>query len=145
VSFHTFSLPEDRCVRLLVKDLGQRMPENAVRNELESLNIQVQGFMQLRSGRRNQDLAMDRPPTPHLIVSLARSPEVNKGSFNHPALRSAGDGGDVPGAKGTALMQTLPGLWTHVAQLRIRASMRRVWGLPPLRRLSRPPGTASVL
>jgi hypothetical protein len=31
VSFHTFSLPEDRCVRLLVKDLGQRMPENAVR------------------------------------------------------------------------------------------------------------------
>jgi hypothetical protein len=43
VSFHTFSLPEDRCLRLLVKNLGQRMPENAVREELESLNIQFQG------------------------------------------------------------------------------------------------------
>jgi hypothetical protein len=43
VSFHTFSLPEDRCVRLLVKNLGQRMPESAFREELESPNIQVQG------------------------------------------------------------------------------------------------------
>jgi hypothetical protein len=53
VSFHTFSLPEDRCVRLLVKNMGQRMPENAVREELESLNIQVQGVIQLRSGCRD--------------------------------------------------------------------------------------------
>jgi len=41
VSFHTFSLPEDRCVRLLVKNLGKGMPESAVREELESLNIRV--------------------------------------------------------------------------------------------------------
>jgi hypothetical protein len=27
VSFHTFSLPEDRCVRLFLKNSGKRMPE----------------------------------------------------------------------------------------------------------------------
>jgi hypothetical protein len=34
--------------------------------------------MELRFGRRDQDLAKDRPPTPHLIVSVARGPEVSK-------------------------------------------------------------------
>ena len=63
VSFHTFTLPENRCVRLLVKNLGRDMPES-VREELESLNIRVQGVTQLRSGRRDQDPAKDRPPTP---------------------------------------------------------------------------------
>ena len=52
VTFHTFSLPEDRCVRLLVKNLGRQMPESVVREELEALGIRVQGVMQLRSGRR---------------------------------------------------------------------------------------------
>jgi hypothetical protein len=42
VSFHTFTLPEDHCVRLLVKNLGRGMPESIVREELESLNIRVQ-------------------------------------------------------------------------------------------------------
>jgi hypothetical protein len=50
VSFHTFTLPEDRCVRLLVKNLGKGMPESVVREELESLDIRVQGVMQLHSG-----------------------------------------------------------------------------------------------
>jgi len=78
VSFHIFSLPEDRCVRLLLKNLGKGMPESAVREELESLNILVQEVMQLRSGRRDQDPAKDRPPTPHFIVSVARGPEVTR-------------------------------------------------------------------
>jgi hypothetical protein len=47
VSFHTFTLPEDRCVRLLVKNLGTGMPESVVLEELESLNIRVQEVMQL--------------------------------------------------------------------------------------------------
>ena len=64
VSFHTFTLPEDRCVRLLVKNLGRSMPESVVREELESLNIRVQEVTQLRSDRRDQDLGKDRPPTP---------------------------------------------------------------------------------
>jgi hypothetical protein len=64
VSFHTFTLPEDRCVQLLEKNLGRGRPESVVREELESLNIRVQGVMQQRSGRRDQDPAKDRPPTP---------------------------------------------------------------------------------
>jgi hypothetical protein len=31
LSFHSFSLPEDRCTPLLIKNLGRRMPENFVR------------------------------------------------------------------------------------------------------------------
>ena len=30
VSFHTFTLPEDRCARLLVKNVGRGMPESGV-------------------------------------------------------------------------------------------------------------------
>jgi hypothetical protein len=47
LSFHTFTLPEDRCVRLLVMNLGRSMPESVVREELKSLNIPVQGVTQL--------------------------------------------------------------------------------------------------
>jgi hypothetical protein len=65
-------------VRLLVKNLGKRMPESVVRRELESLNIQLQGMIQLRSGRRDQDPAKYRTPTPHFIVRVARGCEVSK-------------------------------------------------------------------
>ena len=34
--------------------------------------------MQLRSGRRDQDPTKDRPLTPHVIVPVARGPEVSK-------------------------------------------------------------------
>ena len=78
VSFYTFTLPEDRCARLLVKNLGRGMPESVVREELETLGIHVQGVTQLRSGRRDQDPTKDRPPTPHFIVSVARGPEVSR-------------------------------------------------------------------
>jgi hypothetical protein len=78
VSFHTFSLPEDRCARLLIKNLGRRMHEDVVREELEALGICVQGVKQLRSGRRNQNPEKNRPVTPHLIVTVARGPEVSK-------------------------------------------------------------------
>jgi hypothetical protein len=47
VSFHTFTLTEDRYVRLLVKTLGRGMAESVVREELETLNIRVQGVMHL--------------------------------------------------------------------------------------------------
>jgi hypothetical protein len=65
-------------VSLLVKNLGRGMPECVVREEMESLNIRVQGVMQLRSGRRNQDPAKDRHPKPHFVVSVAREPEVSR-------------------------------------------------------------------
>ena len=47
VSFRTFTLPEGRCVRLLVKNLGRGISESVVREVLESLNIPVQGVTQL--------------------------------------------------------------------------------------------------
>ena len=78
MSYHTFTLLDDRCVRLLVKNLGRGMPEIVVGEELESLNIRVQGVTQLRSGRRDQDPSKDRPPTTNFILSVAREPEVSK-------------------------------------------------------------------
>jgi hypothetical protein len=76
MSFHTFSLPEDRCVRLLLKNLGKRMPEAEIREELEALHINVQADMQLRSKRRDWDPEKDRPLTPQYIVSVARGHDV---------------------------------------------------------------------
>jgi hypothetical protein len=78
VSFHAFSLPEDRCVRLLLKNLGKCMPEAEIREEIEALHINMQAVMQLRSKRRDQDPEKDRPMTPHFIVSVARGPDVAK-------------------------------------------------------------------
>jgi hypothetical protein len=54
------------------------MPESVVREEMESLNFRVHGFMQLRSRRRDQDRAKDHPPNHHFIVSVARRHEVSK-------------------------------------------------------------------
>jgi hypothetical protein len=78
VSFHTFPLSEDRCVRLLLKNVGKRMPEAEIKEELQALTIIVQAVMQLRSKRRDQDPEKDRPLTPHFVVSVARGPEVTK-------------------------------------------------------------------
>ena len=72
VSFHTYSLPEDRTVRLLVKNLGRKMPESDVREELEVLGITVMSVLQLRSHRRTTDTAKDRPLTPHFIVTVCQ-------------------------------------------------------------------------
>jgi hypothetical protein len=60
VSFQTFSLPEERCVRLLLKNVGKRMPEAEIKEELEALSISLQAVMQLRSNRRDQDPEKDR-------------------------------------------------------------------------------------
>jgi len=78
VSFHTFTLPEDRCPPLLVKNFDRGMTESVVREELETLGIDFQGVTQLRSGRRDQDPTKDRPTNPHFIVSGARGPEVSR-------------------------------------------------------------------
>ena len=78
VRFHTFTLPEDRCARLLVTNLGRGMPYSVDREELETLGIHVQGVTKLPSGRRDQDPTKERPPTPHFILSVARGPEVSR-------------------------------------------------------------------
>ena len=77
VAFHVYSLPEDRCTRLLIKGLGKNIPEQDVRKELEILGISVQSVLQLRSQRRDPDSANDRFTTSHFIVKVARGPLVN--------------------------------------------------------------------
>ena len=73
VSFHTITLPEDRCVRLLITILGRQVPEDVVREEVDNIGICVQGVLQLRSGRRHPYFSNPaRPLTPQLIVSVAR-------------------------------------------------------------------------
>jgi hypothetical protein len=67
VNFHIFTLPEDRCVRLLVKNLGRGMPDGVVREEMEALDIYIEEIIQLRSGRPDQDATKDRPLTPTLM------------------------------------------------------------------------------
>jgi hypothetical protein len=66
-------------MRLLLKNLGKRMPEAEIKEELEALRISVQAVMQLRSNRRDQDPEKHRPLTPHLIESVAQGPKVAKG------------------------------------------------------------------
>jgi hypothetical protein len=72
VTFHMFSLPEDRYVSLLVKNLGKQMPECFVREELGSLGTHIRGVLQLRSGRRDQDEARDHHPD-HALHSGTRT------------------------------------------------------------------------
>jgi hypothetical protein len=54
------------------------MPECVVRLELEALGIHVQGVLQFRSGRRNQDEAGDCTLTRHIIELVARRAEFQK-------------------------------------------------------------------
>jgi hypothetical protein len=65
-------------VRLLLKNLGKRMPEAEFREELVASHINVRAVMHLRSKRRDQDPEKNRPLTPHFIVSVARGPDVAK-------------------------------------------------------------------
>jgi hypothetical protein len=78
VSFHTFSLPEDGRICLLLKNLGSRMPEADIKEQLEAFHVNVQAVMQLRSKHRDQHPEKDRPLTPHFIVSVALGPGVAK-------------------------------------------------------------------
>jgi hypothetical protein len=75
MSFHTFTLLEDGCVRLLVRNLGRNIPESVVREELESLNIRVQRVTKLRFGRCDQDPPRTAisPSAPLHCMSGARS------------------------------------------------------------------------
>jgi hypothetical protein len=64
-------------VRLLVKNLGKRMPDSIVREGLDVLNIRVKKAMQLRFGPRDQNPAKECPP-PHFIVSVTRRQGVSR-------------------------------------------------------------------
>ena len=48
VSFNTFTFPQNRCARHLVKKLSRCMPDSIVREELQSLNFRVPGVTQMQ-------------------------------------------------------------------------------------------------
>jgi hypothetical protein len=52
VSFHTFSLPEGRCVLLLVKKFGRRRLESVVREELEVITLALSANKSFRHDRK---------------------------------------------------------------------------------------------
>jgi hypothetical protein len=109
VSSYTFSLPEDRCIRLLLKNLDKRMPEGEMKEKLEALHVNVQAVMQNRSTRRDQD----RHLTLHFIVSEARGLGVVK--VRYRSVRPASKDGDVQSSKRAAPMQALPALRAYAA------------------------------
>ena len=64
------------------------MTESVVREELEFLNIRIQGVTQLRSWHRDQDPTNDRPPTPLHCISGAKAWGVES-AITHRILRLA--------------------------------------------------------
>jgi len=145
VSFHTFSLPEDCCVRLLVKNLGRHMPEDVVREELESLGICVQGVLQLRSGHRDQEAAKAHSLTPHFIVTVARGPEVPKvrSLTELCGLRVSVEIYVTP--KKNPAVQALSTLRSYTAVLWLRTPVCCLWWGSPFRRVLHPTAAAEVL
>lgn len=61
VSFHMFSLAEERCLYLLVNDLRKRMLESVVREEMANLGASRPGNMQHLPRRRDQERLLIPP------------------------------------------------------------------------------------
>jgi hypothetical protein len=78
MSFHTFSLLKDHCVRMLVKNLDRQMSESIVWEEMETLGIYVQGVLQLCSGCSAQEASNVCSLSRHIIVSVLWGLEVMK-------------------------------------------------------------------
>jgi hypothetical protein len=112
VSFHTFTLPEDRCVRFLIKNLGSDMPESVVQKELESRDIHVQGVRQPRSGVAIMTPPSNAHPPQFHRVSGARARGVQN-VINRRTLRFVS--GVVLGCKGHVGIQALPALRPHAS------------------------------
>jgi hypothetical protein len=70
VSFHTFSLPEDLCMCLFLKNESKLISEAEIPEELEALLINMQGLMNLRSNQRDQDSEKHHLLKPLFIVSV---------------------------------------------------------------------------
>jgi hypothetical protein len=108
VSFQTFTLPVDRCVRLLVKNLGRVMPESVVREELELLDScpgsHAAPIWASRSAPR------EGPPshTSHYRVG-GESARGVKVACTYLTLWVASVGGNVRVSKRPVAMQALPG------------------------------------
>ena len=98
MSFHNFSLPEYRCVRLLVKNLGKEMPGSLVRVEMGSWAfVSKESYCSVPAAATR---ILPRTATnPHFIVCGARS-GGRQSALSHRALRFTSHGGDPVASKG---------------------------------------------
>ena len=94
VSFHAFSVPEALCIRLLVKKLARQMPEAVIPEKVENLGMCVQGVLQLRLGRRDQEASKARPYPVLDYVSIAGT-ESGETTFSDRNLLFASLGRDL--------------------------------------------------
>jgi len=141
VSFHTFTLPKDRCERLLMKNLGRGKPESVVRQEIESLTKVY------RESRSCDPSASIRTPP-----RIALPPPTSLCQWRDGLTYKTCDRSSNSAAcecrwsriwlQKPAAMQALPALRPHAAWLRLRNPVRRLWGFPPLRWMLYPTRTA---
>lgn len=75
MSLHT-SLPENRCIRISVKNLGLCIQASDVWEELKTPGIHVQEAMDLFSRRCDRSVKKNHPLTANFVVSVARGSEV---------------------------------------------------------------------
>jgi hypothetical protein len=119
VSFHTFTLPEDRCVRLLVKNLGRACPKASYGrswNPWPFVSRVSHSYVPAVAIGTAPWTAL--PPPQFHCVGSEGSRGVT-GAIHHRALRFAGFGGVVRGTEGPYAMQALPALWTYAEKLRL--------------------------
>jgi len=111
VSFHTFTLPEDGYVRLLVKNLDRGMPKNVVRYELDSLNIRLLGVTRLRSGVRDQAPAKYCLPIPNSLYDWREGLRCRR--CDHSPNSAPCECRWNRGSKRSIIMHALPVLLIH--------------------------------
>lgn len=76
VSFHSFSVLENRTMGLQVKNVDKSMLESVVQKEVGALGNSDQGAMQLRSGSRSQDGKKGRSQTPTSLCRCHEDPRL---------------------------------------------------------------------
>ena len=103
-------------VRLLVKNLGRKMPESEVREELEVLGITVVSVLQLQSHRRATDTEGQASHS-SLHCDGAKRANGQQGTRSRQSVRSSYNGRDVPGSQGPIAVQELSAVRAHSTQL----------------------------
>ena len=125
VCFHTFSLT-DRCVRLLVKNLRRHMPEDVVREELES-GHQCPGSLAAPIGPPGPGGLQSTPPNPSLYCDGSAGTRSGESALPNRALRFASFGENVRRPERTPAVQALSTLRPYTAVLWLRTPVCCLW------------------
>jgi hypothetical protein len=141
VSIYSFSLPSDRCVRLLVKNLDRVMQDSVVWEDLEALDIPVQGVTPLSSSRRDSEPTGDRSltPPPTYLYQWRGAPKCLK--FDLPLNSAVCDYRWSPTWLQMARCNASASIASNTRSVTGKsATLGRVFLLPPLRMVLNPAG-----